>query len=171
MWGPWWGGPGWVAGLIGGAFWLLVIVLAIVFLRRELPHLQLHHHHASPALRLLEERYAKGEITREEFLSRRDVLLGATLESPRPVPPSTGTPPGDPHVRVTAAPPPVQPRPAPPPPEDAEAPTPPPPPAPRPSEEPVPGPGAADKPPGGRTRRRKPSDPTEPVPPVPPPGS
>ena len=118
MWGPWWGGPGRIAGLIGGVFWLLIIVLAIVFLRRELPHLQLHHHHASPALRLIEERYAKGEITREEFLYRRHVLLGASREPTGPVPPSTGGPPGgsptytpgDAHVRVTAAPPPVQPR-------------------------------------------------------------
>ena len=175
MWGPWWGGPGWIAGLIGGVFWLLIIVLAIVFLRRELPHLQLHHHHASPALRLIEERYAKGEITREEFLYRRHVLLGASREPTGPVPPSTGGPPGGSptytpgaaHVRVTAAPPPVQPRPAPSSHEEKETPRPPS--AARPSAEPVPDPGAAEKPPGGRGRRRKPTDPTEPLPPVPPP--
>ena len=30
----------------------------------------------SPALRVLEERYARGEIHRQEFLERRAVLLG-----------------------------------------------------------------------------------------------
>ena len=35
-----------------------------------------------PAVRLLEERYARGEITREEFLDRRDVLGGSPPGAP-----------------------------------------------------------------------------------------
>jgi hypothetical protein len=36
-----------------------------------------------PAVRLLEERYARGEITREEFLERRAVLDGTFRDAPR----------------------------------------------------------------------------------------
>jgi Short C-terminal domain len=72
----WWWGPGWgwIGGLISAALWIAIIIGAIVLLRRELPDLQ-HRFSTPPALRVLEERYAKGEITREEFLHRREVLL------------------------------------------------------------------------------------------------
>jgi len=82
----WWWGPGWgwVAGLISGAIWIAIIVGAILLLRRELPDLQ-HRFDRPPALRLLEERYARGEITREDFLHRREVLLSThTPAYPRP---------------------------------------------------------------------------------------
>jgi putative membrane protein len=71
----WWWGPdwGWVGILIGALFWMGVILLAAYLLRGELPHLQ-HRLGASPPVRLLEERYARGEISREEFLERRAVL-------------------------------------------------------------------------------------------------
>jgi hypothetical protein len=36
-----------------------------------------------PAVRLLEERYARGEITREEFLERRAVLDGTFPDAPQ----------------------------------------------------------------------------------------
>lgn len=45
-----------------------------------------------PALDVLEERYARGEITREEFAERRRVLLG---EPPLPVAPFEQPPPPD----------------------------------------------------------------------------
>jgi putative membrane protein len=93
----WFWGPGWIFGLVFGMFWIVLIVGAIILLRRELPHLQFGPR-ASPALRLLEERYARGEISRQEFLERRAVLLqSATVSttpsaaSPTP-PPATGTP-------------------------------------------------------------------------------
>ncbi|HXF71039.1 MAG TPA: SHOCT domain-containing protein [Actinomycetota bacterium] len=73
----WWWGPdwGWAAGLASLAFWIVVIALVVHLLRRELPDLR-QRMTRSPALELLEERYARGEISREEFLERRAVLLG-----------------------------------------------------------------------------------------------
>jgi putative membrane protein len=90
----WWGpGWGWIGGLVIAGFWIVIIVAAIVILRRELPELQ-QRFSAPPALRLLEERYARGEITRDEFLHRRHVLLtpsipadGQTHQPPPPQPP------------------------------------------------------------------------------------
>lgn len=86
----WWWGDGRMgaAGWIGVAFmiifWIAVIV-GLVFLFRYLwrPYGGWHHHPPSDypsigpghgpsdAMRILEERYAKGEIDREEFLQRR----------------------------------------------------------------------------------------------------
>lgn len=91
----WWWGPdwGWAAGLASVAFWIVVIALLVHLLRRELPDLR-QRMTRSPALELLEERYARGEISREEFLERRAVLLGwptPTQGPPQgPSPPSPG---------------------------------------------------------------------------------
>jgi putative membrane protein len=81
----WWG-PGWGLfwGLVSAAFWIIIIVAAVLLLRHELPHLH-HRYGEPPALRLLEERYARGEISREEFLERRAVLL-QTFQPPPPSP-------------------------------------------------------------------------------------
>ena len=58
-------------------FWVLIVMLIIRLVRRGG-----HHHHdrerGSAALDVLEERYARGEITREEFQERRAVLRGET---------------------------------------------------------------------------------------------
>jgi hypothetical protein len=99
----WWGfGPGWgwVAGLISATVWIAIIVAAIVLLRRELPDFH-SRYSRPPALRTLEERYAKGEITREDFLHRREVLLNPHLwshqQQPSPPPPPAGSPPPPPE--------------------------------------------------------------------------
>jgi putative membrane protein len=104
----WWWGPGWgwIGGLISAALWIAIIIGAIVLLRRELPDLQ-HRFSTPPALRVLEERYAKGEITREEFLHRREVLLNPhdlTYEPRHQAPPEAAPPP--PPARLPAPPPP-----------------------------------------------------------------
>lgn len=66
-----WGGPAIVGGFVGIAFWILLIALIVLLVRGTRT--------AAPAsggsaVRLLEERYARGEITHEDFLERRAVL-------------------------------------------------------------------------------------------------
>jgi putative membrane protein len=81
-----WSGPGgW--GLIGflvmAAFWTVVIVVVIGLVRgRRGPGLG----GSTAALHTLEERYARGEIDRDEFVERRAVLTG---ERPPPAQPPT----------------------------------------------------------------------------------
>jgi putative membrane protein len=62
-------------GLLGLAFWILVIVAIVALVRGSRPAA---HASGGPAVQLLEERYARGEITREEFLERRTVLGGGS---------------------------------------------------------------------------------------------
>jgi putative membrane protein len=83
----WMGGPGWglAWGLFSGLFWIVLIVVAVLLLRHEVPHMH-HRYGEPPALRLLEERYARGEISREEFLERRAVLLQPPPQPPAPTP-------------------------------------------------------------------------------------
>jgi putative membrane protein len=89
-WGPDWG---WVGVLIGVAFWIGIIVVAVILLKGDVPDLR-NRFGGSPALRLLEERYALGEISREEFLERRAVLTqpsppaGSEPTEPQPPAPS-----------------------------------------------------------------------------------
>jgi putative membrane protein len=61
-------------GFMGLAFWILLVAL-IVLLVRGTPTPA--RDSAGGAVRLLEERYARGEITREDFLERRAVLGGS----------------------------------------------------------------------------------------------
>jgi uncharacterized membrane protein len=80
--------------LINLAVLVAIIAAAVLLLRHELPDLQ-HRFGEPPALRMLEERYARGEITREEFLERRRVLLDNPPPQPtvgsdptQPIPPA-----------------------------------------------------------------------------------
>jgi len=87
----WDSGPGWglIWGLGWAAFWIAVIVIAALLLRHEVPRLQ-HRFGEPPALRMLEERYARGEISREEFLERREVLLQPVIPPQMTPPPPAG---------------------------------------------------------------------------------
>jgi uncharacterized membrane protein len=73
------GGLAFVWALMGVAFWIALIVLIVLLVRgtsttaRACPE---------PAVRLLETRYARGEITREEFLERRATLSGRSPTAP-----------------------------------------------------------------------------------------
>jgi putative membrane protein len=64
---------GW--GLLGVAFWVLLVALIVLLVRAVRPAAG---DSGGPAVRLLEERYARGEITREEFVERRAVLSGSS---------------------------------------------------------------------------------------------
>ena len=84
VWGPGW----WILGsFLWLAFWIAVILVIVGLVRGR----QGSPTSASmtPALRVLEERYARGEISREEFLERRAVLSGA---GPPPPPPAGSSP-------------------------------------------------------------------------------
>ena len=74
---------GWVGGfaigLIGVAFWILLIALIVILVRGMRTTASAS---GGPAIRLLEERYARGEITREEFLDGRAVLGGSSPGAP-----------------------------------------------------------------------------------------
>jgi putative membrane protein len=56
-----------VWGFAGPVFWVVVIGMVVLATRSS-------RDAGGSAVRLLEERYARGEITREEFLERREVL-------------------------------------------------------------------------------------------------
>lgn len=85
----WLDGWGVLVWLASAAFWILVIAGIVVLLRS--------HSGAGGsrgALQILEERYARGEIPREEFLERRSVLTKAPPAGAEPPPPEQ--PPPDP---------------------------------------------------------------------------
>jgi putative membrane protein len=80
-----WGGRGW--GLVGGfvslAF-VVLLVLLVASLIRNRPGAGPAT--SSSAIRILEERYARGEISRDEFLERRAALTGSSNAPPPPPP-------------------------------------------------------------------------------------
>jgi putative membrane protein len=64
------GGFGWVGGILGLLFWALVIWLIVSLVLRAGRHgCCMHHgeHHGADALDIAKERYAKGEIDQKEF--------------------------------------------------------------------------------------------------------
>lgn len=71
-------------GVMGALFWILPIALIVLVVWRTRTTAAPSQ---GPAVSLLEERYARGEITREEFLERRAVLgdgsPGAPGDDPR----------------------------------------------------------------------------------------
>ena len=69
------GGLAIVWGLTGAAIWILLIALLVLLVRGMRTTARAS---GGPAVRRLEERYARGEITREEFLERRTVLGGSS---------------------------------------------------------------------------------------------
>ena len=74
-----WGGYGWM-GPFGMIIWLVVLVLIVLlaaWLIRAALHPNLHGTRTEPrsrGLETLEERYARGEINREEYLQKRQDL-------------------------------------------------------------------------------------------------
>jgi putative membrane protein len=68
-----WGGLAIVGGFVGIAFWILLIALVVLLVRGTRATGPAS---GESAVRILEERYARGEITHEDFLERRAVLGG-----------------------------------------------------------------------------------------------
>jgi len=75
-----WAGVAIVWGFMGIALWILLIALIVLLVRGMRTTAR---ESGGPAVRLLEDRYARGEITREEFLERRDVLGGTSADTRR----------------------------------------------------------------------------------------
>jgi putative membrane protein len=75
-WGPWhmWGGWGfwWVFPLLMMVFFALCVFF---MLRMPWGHGHSHGDRAGSALQILSERFAKGEISKEEFEDKRSVLV------------------------------------------------------------------------------------------------
>jgi putative membrane protein len=80
MWGygPDWGMMGWgygASGILNMIFWIVllgVIVAAIAwFVRTRPPETHQSYGRRSPGLDALEERYARGEINRDEYLQKK----------------------------------------------------------------------------------------------------
>ena len=72
------GGSGWLwMGLLMIASWALVIFLAIWAIRSLKPGSTPQPPLSTP-LNILEERFARGEISPEEFAKRRRILLGGS---------------------------------------------------------------------------------------------
>ena len=73
---PWWG---WwwfpFHGLMSLIFTVAIIVLVVSLLRRRHPPYT-DYYGRNQALQILEERYAKGEIQREEYLQKKQDLRG-----------------------------------------------------------------------------------------------
>jgi putative membrane protein len=68
-----WGGLAIVGGFVGIALWILLIALVVLLVRGTRATGPAS---GESAVRILEERYARGEITHEDFLERRAVLGG-----------------------------------------------------------------------------------------------
>jgi putative membrane protein len=82
-------GPGWGPGLLG-FFFVFVVLAAVVWFAISFSRHSGHTHHgfahanhvpsppSSDAMRILNERFAKGEIDAEEFTKRRDLLQSSS---------------------------------------------------------------------------------------------
>jgi uncharacterized membrane protein len=70
-----WGSVAIAWGFMRIAFWILLIALVVLLVRRTRTP---DRDSEGAAVRVLEARYARGEITREDFLECRAVLRGSS---------------------------------------------------------------------------------------------
>jgi putative membrane protein len=72
--GPWGG----LAGMILALVFVVALVLLLMMLLRRYSIMRTKEHNADPSAReILEKRYARGELTREQFQQMRDDLAGS----------------------------------------------------------------------------------------------
>jgi putative membrane protein len=78
-----WGGSGWIGPFMMLIIWLIILALAVAavvwFVRSTSAHATTHlpHNVGRPrGLEVLEERYARGEINREEYLQKKSDIVG-----------------------------------------------------------------------------------------------
>ena len=72
-----WGGGSWLLMMIMMLIFLAVVVWAVVMFTHQWTSRPQFHDHSgqSPnAMRILDERFARGEINEEEYRMRRDIL-------------------------------------------------------------------------------------------------
>jgi putative membrane protein len=72
------GGMGWISMILGFIFFILIIigvVFLIVWLVKRTTHSGIEDKTVSKALEVLKERYAKGEITKDQYESMKKDLL------------------------------------------------------------------------------------------------
>jgi len=76
--GPWHmsGGWGWGFGWIFPMFFFFLMVGLCIFMISRMWGGHSHHHHVSSALQILSERFARGDISKEEFEEKRKALGG-----------------------------------------------------------------------------------------------
>jgi putative membrane protein len=82
-------GSGWMM-IFGGLFWLVLLALgvagAVWFVRGsrcgepDMPTVERNY----PALEILEQRYARGEVNREEYLEKKKDMLRTAGADPAP---------------------------------------------------------------------------------------
>jgi uncharacterized membrane protein len=74
-------------GLLIFIVFIVIIVWIILAVARERPHHFGHHHHgggfgpkepSSDALKILNERFARGEVDAADYTERRDLLKGSS---------------------------------------------------------------------------------------------
>ena len=66
-----WGGAGWLGMILHAAIIIGIVYLVYRLIKRLT---ETTHSNGNNALKILEEEYALGKITREEFLEKRQVL-------------------------------------------------------------------------------------------------
>ncbi len=72
-----WGlGLGILGGIIELAFWIFVVLMVVYVIKYIVSEKRHLAKGGDSALRILRERYARGEINKEEFESRKDDLQG-----------------------------------------------------------------------------------------------
>jgi len=73
-----WGGMGWFGPLFMVFFWVLIIVLIVLLIRWLVSSSHprtLSSHQEDSALEILNKRYARGEINKEEFEAKKKDLI------------------------------------------------------------------------------------------------